>query len=116
VRRTAERADVLFYQAGVDPHVDDPLGGIMTTEQLAERDRIVYETCREMGVPVVTNLAGGYQRPVEKVVGLHVNTLPDERPQPTLEASRSRVRWVPESRMSSWSIIVHRGPGSLLVP
>jgi acetoin utilization deacetylase AcuC-like enzyme len=75
VRRTAEHAEVLFYQAGVDPHVDDPLGGIMTTEQLAERDRIVYEISRELGVPVVTNLAGGYQRPIEKVIALHVNTL-----------------------------------------
>lgn len=47
----------------------------MTAEQLARRDRIVFEGCREIGVPVVVNLAGGYQKPVEKVVQLHVNTL-----------------------------------------
>jgi acetoin utilization deacetylase AcuC-like enzyme len=75
VERTAAGADVVFFQAGVDPHIDDPLGGILTTAQLMERDRIVYETCRAIGVPVVTNLAGGYQRPVEKVIELHVNTM-----------------------------------------
>lgn len=52
----------MLYQAGADPHVNDPLGGWMTTAQLYERDVIVFETAREMGLPVVFNLAGGYQR------------------------------------------------------
>ncbi len=55
-------ADVLLYQAGADPHIDDPLGGWLTTEQLRERDRSVFQTCRERGIPVAWNLAGGYQR------------------------------------------------------
>jgi acetoin utilization deacetylase AcuC-like enzyme len=75
VERTAGGCDVVLYQAGADPHVDDPLGGAFTTEQLAERDRIVFGTCLELGVPVVTTLAGGYQKPVERVVDLHVRTL-----------------------------------------
>ncbi len=65
----------MLYQAGADPHLDDPLGGGLTSEQLARRDRIVFEGCRQTGVPVVVNLAGGYQQPVERVVELHVNTL-----------------------------------------
>jgi hypothetical protein len=32
--------DVLLYQAGADPHINDPLGGWLTTAQLRERDRI----------------------------------------------------------------------------
>ncbi len=28
-----------------------------------------------MGIPVVSTLEGGYQKPVEKVVAVHVNTL-----------------------------------------
>lgn len=60
--RSFESCQVLLYQAGADPHVNDPLGGWMTTEQLAERDRIVFETAKSLGLPVAWNLAGGYQR------------------------------------------------------
>ena len=53
--------DVLMYQAGADAHVDDPLGGWMTSEQLLRRDSIVFGTCAALGLPVAWNLAGGYQ-------------------------------------------------------
>jgi acetoin utilization deacetylase AcuC-like enzyme len=66
---------VILYQAGADPHVDDPLGGWLTTEQLAQRDRIVFETARAMQVPIAWNLAGGYQRPLRNVLDIHDNTL-----------------------------------------
>jgi acetoin utilization deacetylase AcuC-like enzyme len=75
VRETVQGCDLVLYQAGADPHMDDPLGGGLTAEQLARRDRIVFEACREAQVPVVVNLAGGYQKPVEKVIELHVSTL-----------------------------------------
>lgn len=66
--------DILLYQAGADPHIDDPLGGILTTEQMRQRDRIVFDFARDMGIPIVWNLAGGYQSPIEKVLALHNNT------------------------------------------
>lgn len=66
---------LVLYQAGADVHVEDPLGGVLTTEQMIERDRIVFEAARMSGVPLVWNLAGGYQDPVAKVVALHVNTM-----------------------------------------
>jgi acetoin utilization deacetylase AcuC-like enzyme len=66
---------VILYQAGADPHVDDPLGGWLTTEQLAERDRLVFETARKQGIPVAWNLAGGYQSPLRKILDIHDNTL-----------------------------------------
>lgn len=69
------RCTVLIYQAGADPHVDDPLGGWLTTEELAERDRIVFETARRIGLPVAWNLAGGYQTPLRRVLDIHDNTL-----------------------------------------
>lgn len=75
VTETIADCDVVLFQAGVDPHIDDPLGGALTSEQLAERDRLVFSTCRASGVPVVVNLAGGYQRPLQRVVQLHVQTL-----------------------------------------
>jgi acetoin utilization deacetylase AcuC-like enzyme len=67
--------EVVLYQAGADPHLHDPLGGWLTTEQLRERDRLVFTHCREMELPVAWNLAGGYQNPLSKVVAIHDNTM-----------------------------------------
>lgn len=70
--------DVLLYQAGADPHNLDPLGGWLTTAQLAERDRIVFEWCVDAGVPVAWDLAGGYQVDrhggIGPVLEIHRNT------------------------------------------
>ena len=67
--------DVLLYQAGADPHIDDPLGGWLTTEQLRQRDRIVFRECLALGLPVAWNLAGGYQTPLRRVLDIHDNTM-----------------------------------------
>ena len=66
---------VILYQAGADPHVDDPLGGWLTTDEIAERDRIVFDTAAKLGIPVAWNLAGGYQTPLRRVLDIHDNTL-----------------------------------------
>lgn len=72
------RYDLVLYQAGADAHVDDPLGGVLTTGGMAFRDRIVFEACKKHSVPLVWNLAGGYQRDkdggISKVIELHKNT------------------------------------------
>lgn len=67
--------DVLFYQAGADPHVEDPYGGYLTTEQMKRRDEIVFDVANKLFLPIVWNLAGGYQTPLKKVLDLHLNTL-----------------------------------------
>jgi acetoin utilization deacetylase AcuC-like enzyme len=67
--------DILFYQAGADAHIDDPLGGLLTTAQMKARDRLVFNFAKDNNIPLVWNLAGGYQDPVAKVVQLHMNTL-----------------------------------------
>jgi acetoin utilization deacetylase AcuC-like enzyme len=71
--------DVLLYQAGADPHIDDPLGGWLTTDQLYRRDRAVFDGLRRLGIPVAWNLAGGYQHDEEggirPVLDIHDNTL-----------------------------------------
>ena len=67
--------DLVLYQAGADVHVEDPLGGVLTTEQMIERDRVVFEAAVQAGVPIAWNLAGGYQEPLSRVVTLHVNTM-----------------------------------------
>ena len=51
------------------------LGGVLTTQQMIERDRIVFDAARAQGTPIAWNLAGGYQEPLAKVIELHVNTM-----------------------------------------
>lgn len=80
VRATIKEMDVglILYQAGADQHIDDPLGGLFTDEQLYQRDLIVFEACKELGVSVAWNLAGGYQRDegggIEPVLRIHRST------------------------------------------
>lgn len=75
VVRSFADCDLLIYQAGADPHIHDPLGGFLTTAQLAERDRIVFSVAKSIGIPVVWNLAGGYQEPLSRVLEIHRNTM-----------------------------------------
>ena len=71
--------DVVLYQAGADPHINDPYGGWLTTEQLRQRDAMVFEGFHEQGVPIAWNLAGGYQvepdGSIPKVLEIHDNTM-----------------------------------------
>lgn len=68
--------DVIFYQAGGDQFIDDPLhAGFLSIEQLRIRDRIVFESCKDLNIPLIWNLAGGYSTPVIKVIQIHVNTM-----------------------------------------
>ena len=73
---------ILLYQAGADVHVDDPLGpgpDGMTSDEMRRRDRLVFETCLRLELPVVWNLAGGYQRDefggIAPVLQLHRQTM-----------------------------------------
>lgn len=72
-------ADIILYQAGADQHIDDPLGGLFTTEELRNRDRRVFRYCAKHGIPIVWCLAGGYQRDasggIAPVLEIHRNTM-----------------------------------------
>lgn len=69
------RPDLVFYLAGADPHEGDALGRLtLTFDGLMRRDRMVLQTCREIGVPVCIVIAGGYGRDVRDTVRVHVNT------------------------------------------
>lgn len=69
--------DLLLYQAGADPHIRDPLGGLLHEVTMAKRDHAVFAAFK--GRPLVWNLAGGYQRDanggIEPVLKLHRNTV-----------------------------------------
>jgi acetoin utilization deacetylase AcuC-like enzyme len=66
------RPDLVFFNAGVDPHVDDKLGRLALSEQgLMRRERLVLATCLGAGVPVVGVTGGGYAPELEQLVRLH---------------------------------------------
>src|SRR5215203_1291457 len=69
-------AQLAVYLAGADPFEDDRLGRLcVTREGLAERDRLVLESCRERGIPVAVTMAGGYAREVEDTVDIHFQSI-----------------------------------------
>ena len=66
--------DIVFYQAGVDPLEHDALGRLaLTYDGLMARDRLVLETCRDRGIPVMIALGGGYAKPIELTVEAQCN-------------------------------------------
>ena len=69
---SAARPDLVFYNAGVDPHVDDRLGLLsLSDDGLRARDRLVAKVCAANGVPVVGVLGGGYSKDARAVALRH---------------------------------------------
>lgn len=65
----------VMYVGGVDPYKDDRLGSLrLTKEGIKRRDTMVFQRCRDHGVPVVAVLAGGYAAEVLDTVEMHANT------------------------------------------
>jgi acetoin utilization deacetylase AcuC-like enzyme len=71
----ASEPQCVFYLAGADPYEDDQLGGLrLTQDGLRRRDRLVIQTVRAAGLPLVITLAGGYARRIGDTVAIHVAT------------------------------------------
>jgi acetoin utilization deacetylase AcuC-like enzyme len=71
----AARPDIVVYLAGADPLASDRLGRLsLTFNGLARRDSFVIEQCREVGLPLVITIAGGYAEPISETVEAHVTT------------------------------------------
>ncbi|MCK5931993.1 MAG: histone deacetylase [Fulvimarina manganoxydans] len=74
LRTAFERAkpDIVFYNAGVDPHKDDRLGRLsLSDDGLAERDRHAIGFIRERDVPVACVLGGGYSKDIDTLARRH---------------------------------------------
>jgi acetoin utilization deacetylase AcuC-like enzyme len=64
--------DLVFYNAGVDPHRDDKLGRLALTDAgLRARDDIVIGEARRRGIPLVAVVGGGYSADVEALARRH---------------------------------------------
>lgn len=74
--------DLVFYQAGVDPHVEDRLGRLaLTDDGLVARERYVIRQARNKDIPVASALGGGYgpdHMAVAKRHALSMLTMADE--------------------------------------
>lgn len=78
VEGMCKNCDIILYQAGADPYVRDPLGGLLSKEGLAQRDDIVFQLADAWDKPIVWNLAGGYATDevgsIQPVLDIHTNT------------------------------------------
>ena len=69
------KPDLILYQAGADPYMEDPYSPLkLDHHALMARDRFVFSFCKEHGIPCAWVLAGGYTKDTSKVVQVHVNT------------------------------------------
>ncbi|WP_265528096.1 histone deacetylase family protein [Sphingomicrobium marinum] len=68
--------DLMLYQAGVDPHVDDKLGRLALSDAgIAARDRMVVGAARCRGIPVASALGGGYGNDQHAVAQRHAASM-----------------------------------------
>lgn len=66
------KPDLVFYDGGVDPHLQDSLGKLALTDRgLYLRDKWVLETCLSRGCPVACVIGGGYQKDIDNLARRH---------------------------------------------
>lgn len=67
--------DVIFYQCGVDIIESDKLGRLrVTLNGCRKRDELVFQTAKELGVPVICSMGGGYSKEIKHIIEAHANT------------------------------------------
>lgn len=68
--------DIVYYLAGADPFKYDRLGGLAVSKHgLEERDRMVFQFCRDRKLPLVISLAGGYAEQINDIVDIQFQTI-----------------------------------------
>ena len=66
------RPELVFYNAGVDPHADDRLGRLALSDAgLRRRDEIVLASCLDAGAAVCGVIGGGYSRDIDALGARH---------------------------------------------
>jgi acetoin utilization deacetylase AcuC-like enzyme len=65
----------IFYLAGVDVLSSDKLGHLKLTKAgCRERDRMVFQFCKDHQLPVQVSMGGGYSPEIRDIVDAHCNT------------------------------------------
>ena len=72
---TAHQPDFVFYQSGVDVLSSDKLGKLsLSVQGCADRDRFVFNLCRQYHLPVQCSMGGGYSPQLSPILRAHTNT------------------------------------------
>lgn len=70
-----QKPDFIYYLCGVDILATDKLGKLAcTTAGCAERDRFVLQTCKDLNIPVMCSMGGGYSLDIKIIIEAHANT------------------------------------------
>ena len=65
--------DAVIYDAGVDIHINDDLGHLdISTSGVYTRDKLVFDKCDALGLPIAAVIGGGYQRDIDALVDVHL--------------------------------------------
>ncbi len=71
----AEQPDLVFYLSGVDILATDKLGRLaVSMAGCRERDRFVFQCCKDRGLPVAVCMGGGYSERLATIIEAHANT------------------------------------------
>ena len=69
------RPDIVFYLSGVDVLETDKLGRLaLSLQGCKERDRFVFQSCKDRGLPVAVSMGGGYSERLATIIEAHANT------------------------------------------
>lgn len=69
------KPEFILFQAGVDGLESDKLGRLaLTLDGLRQRDAMVAKFARDLGVPLVVTIGGGYSESVSDTVKAHAQT------------------------------------------
>ncbi|MBU6319669.1 MAG: histone deacetylase [Alphaproteobacteria bacterium] len=67
------RPDLVIFNAGVDPHIEDRLGRLSLSDQgLRKRENLVLETCARNSLPLAAVLGGGYGPDPDAIAQRHL--------------------------------------------
>ena len=70
-----QEPDFIYYLSGVDVIASDKLGKLgMSIEGCKERDRFVLQSCKDLNIPVMCSMGGGYSPDIKTIVEAHANT------------------------------------------
>ncbi|WP_282086856.1 histone deacetylase family protein [Aquimarina algiphila] len=70
-----QQPDFIYYLSGVDILATDKLGKLgCTIDGCAERDRFVLQTCKDLSIPVMCSMGGGYSPDIKIIIEAHANT------------------------------------------
>ncbi|WP_103866526.1 MULTISPECIES: histone deacetylase [Aquimarina] len=70
-----QKPDFIYYLSGVDILSTDKLGKLAcTVSGCAERDRFVIQTCKNLDIPIMCSMGGGYSPNIKTIIEAHANT------------------------------------------